>query len=121
MNYLLDAGADPSLVCDKRKDLADLEMTPLHYIFKTNNVGLIIRCLTSPKTPNLNAVNSEGKTPLAYCSHEVLVTLNLQEGVAIVVNKLISFDNTALLTGSRLSERMERAEGSRVQTAIWVP
>ena len=85
--------------------MSHIDFTPLHFIFRTNNVGLIIRCLTSPITPNLNAVNNESKTPLAYCSYDVLIQLNLQEGLALVQNKLVSFDNNALLTEARLGER----------------
>jgi hypothetical protein len=59
----------------------------MHFIFKTNNINLIIRCLCAAKTPNLNAVNNEGKTPLAYCTHDVLTRLNLQDGVVLVENR----------------------------------
>lgn len=56
----------------------------MHHIFKSNNINLIIRCLCTAKAPNLNAINNEGKTPLAYCTHDVLTRLNLQDGVVLV-------------------------------------
>jgi len=69
MNTLLNLGADPSIVCEKGIFSINLDWTALHYIFKTNNINLITKCLTAPKTPNLNALNSDNKTPLAYCTH----------------------------------------------------
>jgi ankyrin repeat protein len=58
MNNLLNFGADSSVICEKGKTLSYVDNTPLHHIFKTNNINLIIRCLCSHKTPNLNALNS---------------------------------------------------------------
>jgi hypothetical protein len=75
-----------------------LENTPLHHIFKTNNVNLIIRCLCAQKTANLNVVNFENKTPLAYCTYDTLAKLYLQDGVLTVQNRKIDFDNNYLLT-----------------------
>jgi len=44
-------------------------MTPLHLGFKSNNVTLILKLFTSSNyPPNLNLLNNENKTPLAYCS-----------------------------------------------------
>ena len=81
-------------------------------------MNIITRCLSSLTTPNLNAVNNESKTPLAYCSYEVLAQLNLQEGLAVVVNKMIPFDNNTLLTSGRLSLPNERSN-SRANTGLF--
>lgn len=97
----------------------------MHYIFKTNNFNLIVRCLSAPKTPDLNAVNNENKTPLAYCSHELLSRLNLEEGVVMVQNKKVQFDNNALLTKERVSRPRDSElalarSGSRANTNQWI-
>ena len=93
--------------------------TPLHFIFKTNNLNLIIKCLTAPKTPNLNAINRESKTPLAYCAYETLTSLNLHEGVAVVQNKMVEFDNNILLTGLRPMKKNLSRSSSRAGTGCW--
>ena len=71
----------------------------MHLAFKTNNLSLILKLLTLVPAPNLNCLNSEFKTPLAYCSREILKRLNLEEGVAIVDpnSSLKGFDNNGLL------------------------
>lgn len=86
-------GANPNTKCDR-------DFTPLHYGFKSNNLNLILKMLTSSVyPPNLNSVNSEYKTPLAYCSREVLKKLNLEDGVTIFDPNALSigFDNNSLL------------------------
>ncbi len=99
--HLLGLGANPSLVCEGGA-------TPLHYIFKTNNIQLILRCLTSAKTPNLNALDADNKTPLAYCSGEVLRKLKLEDGVVCVDGEGVKFDNNTLLEGGAVRRRESR-------------
>lgn len=92
VEFLMKFGANPNIKCER-------DFTPLHYGFKSNNVNLILKLLTSTgHPPNLNALNSEYKTALAYSSREVLKKLNLEEGVASVdPNASMVFDNNSLL------------------------
>jgi hypothetical protein len=47
-------------------------------------------------------LNSENKTPLAYCTHDTLTKLYLQDGILTVQNRKIDFDNNYLLTQEKL-------------------
>ena len=93
VDFLMKFGANPNLKCEK-------EFTPLHFGFKSNNVTLILKLLTSSVySPDLNVLNNDFKTPLAYCSRDVLKKLNLENGVAIADSNYPSstFDNNTLL------------------------
>jgi hypothetical protein len=55
-------------------------------IFRSNKLFLILKVLAAQNAPNLNCLNLELKTPLAYCSREVLKKLALDEGIVRVNN-----------------------------------
>lgn len=71
-----------------------------------NNFSLIVKCLCS-NSVNLNSLNSENKTPLAYGKRSVLKRLYLEEGVVSVQNRKCEFDNNCLLKKDRLQEEYE--------------
>lgn len=69
-------------------------MTPMHYIFKSNSIGLIIKFLNAGG--NLNKLNSEGLTPIAFCSQDVMKKLNLQKMITSSIG-YSNFDNHKIL------------------------
>ena len=71
-------------------------MTPLHFIFKSNNCYLISKCMCSSANVNLNSLNNEGKTPLAYCSYTILEKLGLTNGIVLVKENKVDNDNNEL-------------------------
>ena len=84
-------------------------MTPLHKAFETNSYTIICKCLISSNNPDLNALNKEGKTPLAYCSRKILEKLNLETGVVRVdsVSTSVRFDNNRLLYHDQMDQVIE--------------
>lgn len=63
----------------------------------------ICKFLISKHEPNLNILNRQNKTALAYCKVDILKRLNLQEGVVYVKNRnKINFDNNKLLQKDRI-------------------
>jgi ankyrin repeat protein len=72
IDYLLGMKADVNIRCMKGRYYCYLGFTPLHNAFKSSNYAIICKCLTGVYPPNLNALNDEGKTPLAYCCQRVL-------------------------------------------------
>lgn len=93
IDYLLAQKADVNIRCSKGT-------TPLHNAFRSSNYSIICKCLSSSVPPNLNVLDDELKTPLAYCCRKVLEMLGLQEGVVSILpsqkNK-IKFNNNLLL------------------------
>lgn len=81
IDYLLSLKADVNVKCSKGIFYAYLGATPLHNAFKSSNYALICNCLSGAYPPNLNAIDDDGKTPLAYCCRKVLQMLGLQSGV----------------------------------------
>lgn len=72
--------------------------TPLHNAFRSSNYSIICKCLASSPAPNLNALDEEGNTPLAYCFRNVLQMLGLENGVVNVSpGQKLKFDNNSLL------------------------
>ena len=66
--------------------------TPLHYAFRSNNEMVIVRFLNHGG--DLNVLNKNGLTPLAFGSENTLRKLNLIHLVSSTLNKN-SFDNNA--------------------------
>lgn len=56
-------------------------------------------------------LNSEFKTPLAYCSREVLKRLNLEDGVASVDPNTpsLNFDNNSLMQREQFDKIKEES------------
>jgi ankyrin repeat protein len=69
----------------KVKNVNNLGATPLHNAFRSSNYSIICKCLLGAVPPNLNVVDDDGKTPLAYCCRKILEMLGLQDGVVSVV------------------------------------
>ncbi len=72
IDYLLPMKADVNIKCFKGKLFHNIGATPLHNIFKSSDYSLICKCLTGPVAPNLNTLDDDNKTPLAYCCRKVL-------------------------------------------------
>ena len=69
-------------------------MTPMHYIFKSNSLTLIMRFIHLGG--DLNRLNSDGLTPIAFCSQETIKKLNLTHMISSSLKKG-SFDNHSIL------------------------
>ena len=83
-------------------------MTPLHKVFQTNNYSLICKCLIGSHQPDLNVLDDEGNTPLAYGSRKMLQMLNLENGVVCVsIASSVRFDNNKLLQREKFDQIKE--------------
>ena len=65
--------------------------TPLHMAFKSKNIGIIVELIQNDG--DLNVLNNDGNTPIAYGSDDILAKLNLNGQVAAVKQKGTQFDN----------------------------
>ncbi|CAK57113.1 unnamed protein product (macronuclear) [Paramecium tetraurelia] len=86
-NYLLKIGSNINIPSFDG-------MTPMHFVFKSNSVSLIMRFIQLGG--NLNKMNTDGLTPVAFCNHETLKKLNLNQMISSSL-KLGSFDNHSIL------------------------
>ena len=68
--------------------------TPTHYAFKSNNIQIIIKFVHYGA--DLNIINKQGLTPVAYGSNDVNSKLNLMNSVSYSNGKT-KFDNNANL------------------------
>lgn len=83
--------------------------TPLHYAFGSNNEMIIIKFLH--QGGDLNIVNKNGLTPIAFGSENILRKLNLIHLVSSTKNKN-GFDNNASINKKypKITEPEGRAE-----------
>lgn len=77
IDYLLSQKADVNIKCSKGKFDISIGSTALHNAFKSSNYSIICKCLSGAVAPNLNALDEDNKTPLAYCCRKVLEMLGL--------------------------------------------
>ena len=105
--YILGFKADVNIKCVKGTYFFILGMTPLHKAFQTSNYSLICKCLTGYHQPDLNVLDDEGKTPLAYCGRKILELLNLENGVVSVEGSSPRFDNNRLLQKEKFDQVKE--------------
>lgn len=89
--FLLDRGAEPNFPCRAGR-------TPLHAAFQSQNEDLIRACIESGG--DLNKVNGDGLTPLAFGTPRLLTKLGLMNGFA-VENKADYFPPTIILRNPR--------------------
>jgi hypothetical protein len=69
-------------------------MTPMHYVFKSNELPLIIKFINLKG--NLNKTTKDGLTPVAFCSQDVVRKLNLTHMISSALPEG-KFDNHSIL------------------------